>query len=242
VVLAVDERVELDCLGRRVRFAAARVDHREPATSHVVLRIDGNDREITTGPLGTARAILHEVPVIERIDESYRMGDGTLHVGSRVEAAARGRVLARTVAGAWEGEAYSVYAFASGTDVDTATVVRLFGALRIVESDVGVRVDVRAGHGGEVVEEPSVTVEQPDLGLLEVTRMTWRKQRGLPRWKGTRARGGELFRDRLADDVEYLRLVNRTAYSTVLPGDGRRFTRTELTNVLNDLEIDYVDG
>jgi hypothetical protein len=80
------------------------------------------------------------------------------------------------------------------------------------------------------------------VGLLEVTRMTWRKQRGLPRWKGTSARGGELFRDRLADDTEYLRLVNRTAYSTVLPSDGRRFTRTELANVLNDLEIDYVDG
>jgi hypothetical protein len=238
----VDERVELDCLGRRVRFAAERIDHSEPATSHVVLRIDGQDREITTGPLGTARAILHEVPVIDRIDESYRMGDGTLYVGSRVEAAVGDRVLARTVAGAWEGEAFSVYAFVSGPDVDNRAVVRLFGALRIIESDVGVHVDVRSGRGGAVVEEPSVTVEQPGLGLLEMTRMTWRKQRGLPRWQGTRARGGELFRDRLPDDVEYLRLVNRTAYSTVLPSDGHRFTRTELTNVVNRLEIDYVDG
>ena len=240
-VFVVDERVELDCLGRRVRIAAERLDHDEAATSHVVLRIDGQDREITTGPLGTARAILHEVPVIERIDESYRMGDGTLYVGSRVEAAVGRRVLARTIAGAWEGEAYSVYAFVSGTDVDRRSVVRLFGALRIVETDEGVRVDVRQGRGGEVVEEPSVTVEQPDVGLLETTRMTWRKQRGLPRWKGTRARGGELFRDRLPDNVEYLRLVNQTAYSPVLPGDGRRFTRTELATVVNRLEVDYVD-
>jgi hypothetical protein len=101
-------------------------------------------------------------------------------------------------------------------------------------------VRVRAGHGGDVVEEPSVTVEQPDLGLLEMTRMTWRKQRGLPRWNGTRARGGELFRDRLGHDVEYLRLVNQTAYSTILPGDGRRFTGTELGNVVHRLEIDYI--
>lgn len=241
-MLAVDERIEMDCLGRRVRFSAATVDHDEPATSHVVVRVDGQDREITTGPVGTARAILHQVPLIERIDESYRLADGTLYVGNRVEAAAGGRVLARTVAGAWEGEAFSVYAFAAGAGVDNRTIVELFSALLIVETAAGVRVGVRADRGGAVVEEPSVTVEQPDIGLLEMSRMTWRRQRGLPRWKGTRARGGEVFRDRLDNDVEYLRLVNRTAYSTVLPGNGRRFTRAELGNVVNDLEIDYVDG
>lgn len=232
----------MDCLGRRVRFASTTVSHEEPATSHVVLRIDGHDREITTGPLGTARAILHEVPVIGHIDESYRMGDGTLYVGSKVEAAAGRRVLARTAAGAWEGEAYSVYAFVSGPGIDNRSIVELFGALRIVETRAGVRVSVRSGRGGTIVEEPSVTVEQPDLGLLEMSQMTWRKQRGLPRWKGTKARGGEVFRDRLAGDVEYLRLINQTAYSTILPGDGRRFTNRELRNVVNELEIDYVDG
>jgi hypothetical protein len=168
------------------------------------------------------------------------MGDGTLYVGSRVEAAVGRRVLARTAAGAWEGEAFSVYAFAAGPGVDNRSIVELFGAMRIIETNAGVRVRVRAGHGGDVVEEPSVTVEQPDLGLLEMTRMTWRKQRGLPRWNGTRARGGELFRDRLGNDVEYLRLVNQTAYSTILPGDGRRFTGTELGNVVHRLEIDYI--
>jgi hypothetical protein len=238
----VEERVEMDCLGRRVRFASTTVSPDEPATSHVVLRVDGHDREITTGPLGTARAILHEVPLITHIDESYRMGDGTLYVGSKVEAAAGDRVLARTAAGAWEGEAYSVYAFTSGPGVDNRSVVELFGALRIVETDHGVRVRVRAGHGGAIVEEPSVTVEQPDLGLLEMSQMTWRKQRGLPRWKGTKARGGEVFRDRLPNDVEYLRLINQTAYSTVLPGDGRRFTNRELRNVVDRLEIDYIDA
>lgn len=241
-MLAVDERVEMDCLGRRVRLSASSVDHEEPATSHVVLRVKGEDREITTGPVGTARGILHQVPLIDRIDESYRMGDGTLYVGNRVEAAAGGRVLARTVAGAWEGDAYSVYAFASGAGIDNRTIIDLFGALRIVETAAGVRVDVRNEHGGDVVEEPTVTVEQPDLGLVEMSRMTWRRQRALPRWKGTRARGGELFRDRLADNVEYLRLVNETAFSTVLPGDGRRFNRAELRNAVRHLEIDYVDG
>lgn len=241
-MLAVEQRIEMDCLGRRVRFASTVVDQREPATSHVVLRVDGHDREITTGPLGTARAILHQVPLIERIDESYQMGDGTLYIGSKVEAAVGKRVLARTAAGAWEGEAFSVYAFAAGPGVDNRSIVELFGALRIIETSAGVSVSVRAGHGGEVVEEPSVTVEQPELGLLEMTRMTWRKQRGLPRWNGTRARGGELFRDRLADNVEYLRLVNQTSYSTILPGDGRRFTGTELGNVVHRLEIDYLSG
>jgi hypothetical protein len=232
----------MDCLGRRVRFASTTVSHDEPATSHVVLRVDGHDREITTGPLATARAILHQVPLIKHIDESYRMGDGTLYVGSKVEAAVRERVKARTVAGAWEGEAYSVYAFASGPGVDNRSIVELFGALRIIETGAGVSVHVRAGRGGTIVEEPTVTVEQPDLGLLEMSQMTWRKQRGLPRWKGTKARGGEVFRDRLANNAEYLRLINQTAYSTVLPGDGRRFTNRELRNVMNELEIDYVDG
>jgi hypothetical protein len=238
----LDERIEMDCLGHRVRFASVSIDHREPATSHVVLRIDGQDREITTGPRDTARAILHQVPVIERVDESYRMGDGTLHVGSRVAAASGKRVLARTAAGAWEGDAFSVYAFASGPDVDNRSIVELFAALRIRETDVGVRVDVRPDRGGAIVDEPTVTVEQPRHGLLEMSRMTWRKQRGLPRWRGTRARGGEVFRDRLADKVEYLRLVNDTAYNTVLPCDGKRFTATELSNVVNRLEIDYIDG
>ena len=238
----MDERVEMDCLGRRVRLAAVQVDHDEPATSHVVLRIDGVDREITTGPRGTARGIMHQVPLIDRIDESYRMGDGTLYVGSRVEAAVGRRVLARTVAGAWEGEAYSVYAFASGAGLDNRAIIELFGALRIIETAAGVRVDVRADHGGEVVDEPTVTVEQPDLGLVETARMTWRRQRGLPRWKGTSARGGELFRDRLDSDVEYLRLVNDTAYTTVLPGDGHRFNRAELRTAVRHLEIDYVGG
>jgi hypothetical protein len=242
VVRAVEERVEMDCLGRRVRFAATSVDYGEPATSHVVLRIDGQDREITTGLLGTARAIMREVPLIRRVDESYRMGDGTLYVGSKVEAAAGKRVKARTAAGAWEGEAFSVYAFASGQGVDNRSIVELFGALRIVETAAGVHVSVRAGRGGAIVEEPTVTVEQPELGLLEMSQMTWRKQRALPGWKGTRARGGELFRDRMANSVEFLRLVNQTAFSTVLPGDGRRFTAAELRNVVHNLEIDYVDG
>jgi hypothetical protein len=239
---AVEERIEVDCLGRRVRFASTTVSQEEPATSHVVLRVDGADREITTGPIGTARAILHEVPLIEHIDESYRMGDGTLYVGSKVEAAVGKRVKARTAAGAWEGEAFSVYAFASGPDVDNRSIVELFGALRIIETDTGVSVRVRAGRGGAIVEEPTIAVEQPDLGLLEMSQMTWRKQRGLPRWRGTKARGGEVFRDRLANNVEYLRLINQTAYSTVLPGNGRSFTNRELRNLVNQLEIDYVDG
>lgn len=232
----------MDMLGRNVHIAWPSVDHSQPATCHVVFNIDGAEREITTGPLPTARAILHQVPVIERIEERYRLGDGTLHVGSKVEAAAGGQVLARTAAGAWEGGAYSVYAFLSGPDVDNAAIVRLFSKLRIRETAEGVRVTVKPGHGGAVVEEPTIALEQPQLGLLEITPMTWQRQRGLPRWRGTRARGGELFRDRLAGDVEYLRLANQTALTTVLPGNGRKFTGTELTNVVDGLQVEYDDG
>jgi hypothetical protein len=94
----------------------------------MTLRIDGVDREITTGPLATARSIMHEVPVIDAIDERYEMAGGTLHVGSRVEAAAGRRVLARTVAGAWEGEMYSVYAFITGAGIDGRAIVDMFRA------------------------------------------------------------------------------------------------------------------
>src|SRR5690606_25621909 len=147
-----------------VRLAARTVDHDEPATSHVVLRIAGHDREITTGPRPTARAILHQVPLIDDIDETFRMGGGTLYGGRKVGAGSGRRVLARAVAGAWEGEHHSVYAFVSGPDTDTRDIVELFGALRIVDRRAGVRVAVRDGFGGTVVEEPSMTVEQPGIG------------------------------------------------------------------------------
>lgn len=171
-----------------------------------------------------------------------RWRGGTLHVGSRVEAASGRRVLARTVAGAWEGEMYSVYAFVTGAGVDNRAVVDLFRALRIHERVDGVSVRVRRGRGGVIVEEPTVAVEQSELGLMEISQLTWRTQRGLPRWKGTRARGGELFRDHVGDQIEYLLLVNDSSLTTIQPRNGRRFDAQELDMIIDELEVDYVDN
>jgi hypothetical protein len=93
-----------------------------------------------------------------------------------------------------------------------------------------------------VVEEPTVAVEQTKLGLLEISQMTWRTQRGLPRWKGSRTHGGEPFRDQVGDEIEYLRLVNDSSLTTIQPPNGRRFDGDELELIIDELEVDYVDN
>lgn len=115
-------------------------------------------------------------------------------------------VTEKVVIGCWEGREYSVHAVIFGgetepgvvateaTASDLANVVWLFDQFVFTEHPTGVRMHAR-GRNAKRITSASALVEVPNVGVLDIREATPGALRDMPRFAGTRVRGGELFSD-----------------------------------------------
>jgi len=115
----------------------------------------------------------------------------------------------------WQGDTGVLMIGAYGT-VEAA--VELVASLGITTTEFGVRLAPTGST--RFVSYPTVVVESPGLGLLEVVPLTKEVMAQLPDWAGTATAGGELYAGSLSRSTGYLTLVSSTARTQVMVRNG----------------------
>lgn len=185
------------------------VDLGLPVTSSVRFQDSDVVRELTTAPLAGVDAL----PV--SVDETYAYAGGEVRIGHREEVDPRIQSRRRDTFLTWRGAAHALLLVETGADAD-----RLLGVLdrlTLTEGPTGLRVE----GDGVLAATTRLTKELPGVGLAEVAPLVPEVAQGLPRWAGTEAAGGELYRDEARPGAPVLVLVGDTATTTLLlDGDG----------------------
>lgn len=203
-----------------------------PATSHTVAEVAGDRQEFVTGTRRFAHAAAVEAGGVD-LDLSYSMAGGRLLAGSAPVPGAPDQV---HTAIAWIGRRWSLYMFSANATPET-----LIEVLALVEPEEAVGgLVLRPSHRDLRWEEPAqLTKVVPDLGLLDISPMHARTRSGIPRWAGTRARGGELYVDRSNPDQTVYTIANRDSATRVLPG--RTTRRATLERGLGRILVSHAD-
>jgi hypothetical protein len=190
----------------------ADLDLRRPFTSVADLDVGGRRHELTAGPLTLGDEVAAALG-IGGFTEELSYSGGTLRIATGTVTDPRTGVGDKVTVAAWQGRAYSLVA--SLYNATTPDVLRILGAVRIVEHDAGIAL-APAGSGA-VLGRVLVLKEVPGLGLLEISGRTRDAVRELPDWAGLALPSGELFQDTLSNGRPYFLLSTPSATVTVLP-------------------------
>ncbi|MFG2002982.1 hypothetical protein ACGFNU_27865 [Spirillospora sp. NPDC048911] len=200
--------------GIRVRLSGLH-DLSHPYTS--VARIAAGDRlhEISSGTRADARAWAADLGV-GAFGHEFKVQGGHLRIGRTRITDPDTRVADQVLAAVWEGDRHAVFTHLyHGRPADA---VAFFAGLRLAEHDDGV-VAVPRGRRVRRPEPAELVKEVPGVGLLEITALTAATRRRLPKWRGAKVAGGELFRDDIDGQGPYFLLATRSLLVTVLPDD-----------------------
>lgn len=178
--------------GARVRLGGDDVDLSRHASSFLTLIVDGFAREFAASHVRFGRDVAADLGL--SFEEEYGVQDGTLRLASGIQIfdGVEGRPESVPLhLGAWEGSNFSVHThlyWGSRRDL-----LGIFSQVQIVEGDFGL--ELRPKGSAAFARYPGATMlkEIPSVGLLQMRELTGVAARGLPKWRGTRVAGGELF-------------------------------------------------
>lgn len=204
-----------------------------PATSHAIGLIGDERQEFVTGIRRFAGWAAREGAGVA-LDLSYTMTGGTLRAGT---TSAPGAPNESHTAVAWTGRRWSLYMFSASATPET--LIDVLGLVDLDEERDGLV--VRPRHRELRWEAPAqLTKEIPELGLLDVAAMHGAIRRRIPRWAGTRARGGEVYVDRSNPDQTVYTVANETSATRVLPH--HRARRAALQRGLGRVRVTHQDA
>lgn len=187
-------------------------------------------QHLISGPLAFARhyALSPRLSEGMRLTEEFSFQDGTLLLGAGNQivgddGARYGHVQpdgtirpGRVHMAVWEGETHSLLTFRYTAD-DSFNLLSILGHFQITEVPTGVKATPRDTATTFYVSGPKTAVDVPQLGLLDIRKLTPELAKGLPKDNGTRVRGGELFAAKRGDDLLYFVLVGESTVTYVLP-------------------------
>jgi len=101
------------------------------------------------------------------------------------------------------------------TYLSAAAAVDLIGALRPIQTAMGISID--PDDAAEIVGDPRVAMTTP-AGIVEITPLTADVDRQLPDWSGTEVDHGQLYGGEHADGSPWLTLVTATARVILMLG------------------------
>lgn len=184
-------------------------------------------QHFVSGPLGFARhhALSPNLSNGTKLDQEFSFQNGTLRLGSGDQIAGEDGAYygsnghpGRVQWAVWEGNAHSLLTFrytASG-DFDLLAVLQNF---QLNESSDGISA-IPIDRGNSLyISGPKITVDVPDFALLDARQLTPKEARELPKGRGTKVRGGELFVAHKDDHHKYLVLVGETTVTNIHPYD-----------------------
>lgn len=222
--------------------------------------------EFVVGPrhLGRDLAFDPQIVVDTEIVDEYAFGGGDLvmasgfspadRAGEHWELTADGVAIRETMNIAiWEGRNFSFHTFRYGPpDPALDGLLEVFGHVALDERPDGVA--VRPDRNGKFFldDGPTIMQDVPGVALVEIRQLTQRNASVLPRRRGTRVRGGELFahvpeRDdphaahvharRDIHPETFLHKVTPSAIVTVLPH--ARAGERRLMDLATSLRVDW---
>jgi hypothetical protein len=142
------------------------------------------------------------------------LAGGELRILAAVDNNETGEALPRFDA-VWQGDTGVVMIGAYGT---VQAAVDLVASLGITTTALGARLSPTGAT--RFVSYPTVVVEAPGFGLLEVVPLTQEVMAQLPDWAGTSTAGGDLYAGSLSRSTGYLTLVGATARTHVMVRTG----------------------
>ena len=204
------------------------------------------------GPLAlpSSLAASPEIAIGMRFHEEYALQGGRLRLGSgdqpvgsdgarhgEVGPGGRGRP-SLVHLGAWYGKSFSLHVIRYGGE--RHTLLPIFDQFEIEERADGISCLPKDRATTSFIEGPGLIVNVPKLGILETTRLTKSVASGLPRYEGTRVRGGELFVNNLRQANMFFVLVGKTSRTTLMPAHGAPESR--LVDGLANLDVTWQPG
>lgn len=206
-------RRHLTATGGDVTISLPAFDLARPATSHAIGLVDDDRQEFVTGNRRFARWAAERVAGLE-LDLRYSFRRGRLLAGS---ARARGVPDQRHSALVWIGRRWSLYMF--HPNAAPATLIEMLSLVDLAEEGRGLAL-VAPQRDLQWEAPAQLTKVVPRLGLLDVAPMHDRVRRQLPRWAGTKARGGDLYVDRSNRDQTVYTIANPSSATRLLPQRG----------------------
>ena len=159
------------------------------------------------------------------------LAGGDLHVLPGVDNNETGEATPRFDA-VWQGETGVLMIGAYGT---VQAAVDLVASLGIATTPLGIRLAPTGST--RFVSYPTVVVESPGLGLLEVVPLTDELMAQLPDWAGTPTAGGDLYAGSLSRSTGYLTLVSDTARTQIMVRSGTDLDAA--TEMASQLQVNW---
>lgn len=189
------------------------LDAREPFTSYLNLRISSRLHEFISGDRGSAEADARDIGV-RAFREEYRFQSGILRFGTAAQFDPVIKLRTTIMVAVWEGENYSLMTHAYKAK-NSMALLSVFDRIRILESREGLVLAPRK-PASTPVNGVVLLKELPSAGLLQIYPATRDAVRRLPRWRGRRVAGGELFVDGEESSRRVFTLAGRTAFTDIV--------------------------
>jgi hypothetical protein len=188
-----------------------------PATSVLDVAVNGRLYEFTSGVAGLAGEVAASVHHAGRPDfeEELSFAGGSLRLARSRPFDGRTGMAEDVLVAAWVGQRHCLVSQWYG--VRTADVLGVLRTLRITEHDDGLTV-VADQAAGAVPNGPATVIKHvPELGLLELCRLTRAHARTLPAWAGRGIPAGDLYQDTLSNGQPFYVLAGTDTWATVVP-------------------------
>jgi hypothetical protein len=232
--------------GSRIDLSAANVNLDRPASAILTVYVNGRVWEFTAGYRDFGREVAADSSIV--LDEQFSFQRGTVRAGSVEQSvffpngssgeyvSTNFRILS------WEGRNYSVHTHVY--DGSTTEALAALDSFNIVETPDGIRMVRRQPAKAPYYKPPDLLKEIPEIGLLYIRQLTTDVARTLPKWPGTRVRGGELFVSGSGDGASCgtasFTLVGPNSVVIVMPDAGA--SSDSVVSGLSDLAVDWQAG
>lgn len=201
--------------GSRIRLRQPALDFSQPWSASFAARVRGGRYGLTVTESGAFDwHVTYTMPGAEVTSTSYAGGD--LLVASRPEPP--------EYRAAWRGRWFELHHRPAGPVPEGAGVPPVFDALRFTDTPEGMLVGTRETVRSEL-EPFRIAKQLPGIGRLRIER-PGRAAVDVPRFRGHRARYGEIWRRPLGEGArgrardESLLLATPTAVVLLIPGPG----------------------
>jgi hypothetical protein len=136
----------------------------------------------------------------------------------------------------WEGSRYSLHLHTLGHR-RAGTLLQALHHFVIAETELGIVLLRRGGGSGDYTQGPGLARSVPGLGLVDAVELTSKTARRLPRWEGTRVRGGQLWVAKRHEHERYFVLAGHGSVARVHP-DPREDQATVMAR-LSELSVSW---
>jgi hypothetical protein len=231
---------------------SADADLTAPAASEATAVVLGGHRQgFACGPSGYGQAVADDRDFgVVVFTEEYEFQRGRLRIGSAPQPVGPdGAVYMETGPlgtsrpdlrwlAVWEGRNFDLKTHRYGGDT-SEPIIRSLNEFDIREREHGIALIPRDDGSRPYVRGPSIAKELPGLALVRSVQLTPSVAATVPRHRGTRVRGGELYAGGEGRHL-VLTLVGNTAVSMILPN--LRSDESEVLATVEEMDIQWNPG